>query len=210
MKKRFPSVSSVALVFGLIFGAAGPAAAQSLWQEGVSRSLVSDARARAVGDILTILIQENNSATKNNSTSTGKSSSVDAGIASFFYGPQASGLLTKKGEMPALKAAAKNDFNGGGKINNSESISARLPVTVVDVLPNGNLIIEGKRTTAFGGETQDAVLRGIVRTKDISANNTVFSYHIADATIKYVSKGAISDVQRKGWFTKVWDKITPF
>jgi flagellar L-ring protein precursor FlgH len=210
MKKRFLSVSSAGVVCGVLLGAAAVSPAQSLWKEGVSRSLVSDDRARSVGDILTILIQENNSATKNNSTQTGKSSSVDASLAAFFYSPTASKLLTKNGELPALRATGKNDFDGGGKINNSETISARLPVTVVDVLPNGNLIIEGKRTTAFGGETQDAVLRGIVRTKDISANNTIYSYNIADATIKYVSKGAISDVQRKGWFTKVWDKITPF
>ena len=60
------------------------------------------------------------------------------------------------------------------------------------------------------GETQDAILRGVVRAEDIAANNTVFSYNIADATIKYVSKGTVTDNQRKGWFTKVWEKVTPF
>jgi flagellar L-ring protein FlgH len=71
-------------------------------------------------------------------------------------------------------------------------------------------VIEGTRQIAFSGETQDAVLRGVVRVEDIAANNTVFSYNIADATIKYISKGTVSDNQRKGWFTKVWEKVTPF
>jgi flagellar L-ring protein precursor FlgH len=78
------------------------------------------------------------------------------------------------------------------------------------VLPNKNLVIEGRRTTSFSGETQEAVLRGVVRAEDIAANNTVFSYNIADATIKYVSTGTITDNQRKGWFTRVWEKLTPF
>lgn len=210
MKKQFWSLSNRALACGLLLASLSSAVAQSLWREDVSRSLVSDRRAEAVGDILTILIQENNSATKNNSTQTGKSSSVDASLASFLYSPTASGLLTKKGELPALRASGKNDFDGGGKISNTETITARLPVTVIDILPNGNLVIEGKRTTAFSGETQDAVLRGVIRTKDIAANNTIYSYNVADATIRYVSKGTITDTQRKGWFSKIWDKVTPF
>jgi flagellar L-ring protein precursor FlgH len=184
--------------------------AQSLWKADSSRAIVSDKRARAVGDLLTILVQENNTATKDNSTKTGKSTSVDASIASFLYSPAASGFLTKNGQMPALKAAAKQDFDGGGKISNSEKITARISVRVLDVLPNGNLVIEGRRATTFSGETQDAVLRGVVRPEDIAANNTLYSYNIADATIKYVSSGTISDNQRKGWFTRIWEKVTPF
>jgi flagellar L-ring protein precursor FlgH len=109
-----------------------------------------------------------------------------------------------------MKFDAKSDFNGGGAINNSEKIVARIAVRVIDVLPNRNLVIEGSRETAFSGEQQTAVLRGTVRQEDIAGNNTVFSYNIADATIKFVSKGTLSDTQRKGWFTKLWDKLTPF
>lgn len=184
--------------------------AQSLWREDASRSMVSDKRAHAVGDVLTILVQENNSASKDQTTKTAKSSSVNAGIDSFFYSPAASGFLTRNGQMPTLKTYSKQDFDGGGKISNSEKITARIAVRVVDTLPNGNLVIEGQRTTSFSGESQDAVLRGVVRSEDIAANNTVYSYNIADATIKYVSKGTVSDAQRKGWFTRIWDKITPF
>lgn len=183
---------------------------QSLWKEDASRSMVVDRRAHNVGDILTILIQESNTATKDHSTKTSKSSSLDASLEAFLYSPQASSFLTKNGKLPAFKMSGKHDFDGGGKISNSEQITARLAVKVVDVLPNGNLVIEGKRTTSFAGETQDAVLRGVVRSEDITANNSIYSYNIADASIKYLSKGTVSDAQRKGWFTRIWEKITPF
>src|SRR5262249_16286611 len=132
------------------------------------------------------------------------------GITSFLYGPGASGLLTKGGQYPALKYNAANDFTGGGKINNSETITARIAVRVVDVLPNGNMVIEGTRKTAFAGEMQDAVLHGVVRSEDVTAGNTVFSYNIADATVKYVSKGSVSSTQKKGWFTRAWEAVSPF
>jgi len=184
--------------------------AQSLWKADSSRALVSDKRAGAVGDLLTILVQENNTASKDNSTKTAKSSAIDASIASFLYSPTASSFLTKNGQFPAMKLNASQNFDGGGKISNSEKITARITVRVVDVLPNNNLVIEGRRTTSFSGETQDAVLRGVVRPEDITPSNTLFSYNVADATIKYVSTGALTDNQRKGWFTKIWEKVTPF
>lgn len=186
------------------------APAQSLWKADSSRAIVADKRARAVGDIVTILVQENNTASKDNSTKTAKSSSVDASIAKFLYSPAASGFLTKGGNFPALNLSAKQDFDGGGKISNSEKITSKIAVRVVDVLPNGNLVLEGRRSTAFAGETQEAVLRGVVRAEDIAPNNTLYSYNIADATIKYVSSGTIADNQRKGWFTRIWEKVTPF
>lgn len=186
------------------------APAQSLWKDGTSVAMVSDRRARAVGDLLTIIVQENNSASKDNSTKTTKSSSIDASLDTVLFSPAASGFLTKSGKLPALKTTAKQDFDGGGKISNSEKITARIAVRVVDVLPNGNLVIEGRRTTSFSGETQEAVLRGVVRGEDVAPNNSVFSYNVADATIKYISNGSVSGSQRKGWFLRVWDKVTPF
>lgn len=190
----------------------GNLAADSLWTDSSAqpRSMFADKKAHAIGDILTVIIQENNGATRQNNTSTSKKASVDASIASFLYSPTASGLLTKKGTLPALKYNADTEFNGGGQIANQETITAQLAVRVIDVLPNGNLVIEGRRQTAFSGEKQDAILRGTVRYDDVSANNTVFSFNVADSTIQFVSKGTITDNQRKGWFTRVWDKLSPF
>ena len=184
--------------------------ADSLWVTQSARSMIGDKRAAAVGDILNIVVEENATTTKGASTKTSKSSGLDASVSTFLYSPAASGLLTKSGQMPAIKYSSKHDFDGNGKIDNSEHIVARIAVQVIDVLPNRNLIVEGRRQTAFSGETQDAVLRGIVRPEDIGPNNTVFSYNVADASIRFISKGSISNAQKKGWFTRVWDKVTPF
>ena len=184
--------------------------ADSLWKEESPASMFADKRAAKVGDIITILVQENATASKDNSTKTSKSAGVDASISTFLYSPTASSFLTKGGTMPAVKYNSKQDFDGGGSFNNSEKITARIAVKVIDVLPNRQLIIEGRRETSFSGEKQEAILRGTVRTEDVMANNTVFSYDVADATIKYLSRGTISDNTRKGWFSRVWEKLTPF
>lgn len=184
--------------------------AQSLWRDDTARSMFADRRARAVGDILTIVVQENATTTKANTTKTAKNTSLDAAINSFLYSPAGSSFLTKGGQMPAINMASKNTFDGGGSINNSEKITARIAVRVTEVLPNGSLVIEGRRQTKFSGETTDAVLRGVVRSEDVSSLNTVMSYNVADAAIQYLSKGVVSDSQRKGWFSKIWDKVTPF
>src|SRR5664280_747184 len=186
------------------------ARAQSLWHDNLSRPMYADKRAAGMGDILTIAVQESTTASKGNKTSTSKQSALDASISSFLYSPGASSLLTKAGKLPAMNWSSKSSFDGGGTVNNSESIVAYVAATVIDVLPNRNLVIEGKRETAFSGEKQSIVLRGVVRLDDIGANNTVLSYKIADASIHIVNKGAVSDNQRRGWFTWVWDKLTPF
>lgn len=212
MKTRFSSRFDrlAPALLAVFLTAAFEVRAQSLWRDDAARSMFADRRARAVGDIVTIVVQENASTTKQNTTKTAKSTGLDAAINTFLYSPGASGLLTKGGQMPAINLASKNTFDGGGSINNSERITARLAVRVVEVLPNGSLVLEGRRQTKFSGETTDAVLRGVVRIEDVTAQNTVMSFNVADASIQYLSKGVVSDSQRKGWFSKVWDKVSPF
>jgi flagellar L-ring protein precursor FlgH len=211
MKRRFASIYSPTIL-GLVLMTAPfcNLSADSLWNQGLSRNICGDKKAQFVGDILTILIQENNGATRQNNTTTSKKTSLNAAIASVLYGPSVSGLLTKKGTLPAINYTSDAEFNGGGSIANAETITAQVSVKVVDVLPNGNMVVEGQLHTAFSGEKQDAIVRGTVRPDDVMANNTLYSYNIADATIQFMSKGTITDAQRKGWFTKVWDKLSPF
>ncbi|HXG48539.1 MAG TPA: flagellar basal body L-ring protein FlgH [Methylomirabilota bacterium] len=204
---RLARLASALLLASVLCAQAGPG---SLWRDDTSRALVADKRAQKVGDILTIVVQESSTASKDNSTQTSKKSSVDAAINTFFYSPTASGLLTKGGQLPALQYAGQQGFEGGGKINNSERITARVAVRVIDVLPNGSMLLEGRRETSFSGERQEVILRGTVRSEDVAANNTVFSYNVADASIQFISKGTVSDNQRKGWLQKVWEKVTPF
>ena len=95
-------------------------------------------------------------------------------------------------------------------MDTTETIVAQIAVQIIDVLPNGNLVVQGKRETSFSGEKQTILLHGIVRAEDVNADNTVLSYNIADATIQIIGKGTVTDSTKKGWFTRLWDKINPF
>jgi flagellar L-ring protein precursor FlgH len=209
MNKQLSWLSSG--LFSVCMFAAAPAAVagDTLWRDDVT-PIIADKRAARVGDLLTIVVQQNTSTSKDNNTKTSKESKYDASIDSFLFSPSASHLATKGGKLPAMKFGANSGFQGGGSINNKETMEDRITVRVVDTQPNGQLIIEGTRQTAFGSEMLDVILRGTVRPEDISANNTVFSYNVADATIKFVSKGTVSDSQRKGLGTKIMDKLSPF
>jgi flagellar L-ring protein precursor FlgH len=172
--------------------------------------LLADNRARHVGDILTIVVDENNESAKQNNTKTAKKTSISASISSFLFGPTQGGFLTRGGKYPSMDMKSDKSFEGGGTINNSERITARIAVRVTEVLPNGHMILEGRRMTLVGGEEQEAVLRGVVRQEDIQPDNSVLSYNVADASIKFVTKGSVTDSQRRGWFTRAFDKVTPF
>jgi flagellar L-ring protein precursor FlgH len=183
---------------------------QSLWHDDASRSMFADKRASAIGDIITIIVSENSTASKNNETKTEKQSSLTAAITSFLYPQSAGGLLAHKGQMPAMSYNSDAKHDGSGNISDSETVVAKIAVRIVDVLPNRNLVVEGKRETAFSGEHQTIVLRGVVRADDVATDNTVYSYNVADATIQIIGKGTVSDSQNKGWFTRIWDKLNPF
>ena len=204
------TIFSYKLVVVLALALPAATLSQSLWHDEVSRPMYADKRATQVGDIITIIVSETSTASKNNETKTEKQSSLSAAIASFLYPPSASGLLTKKGSLPAMAYNSDIKHDGSGSINNSETVVAKVAVRIVDVLPNRNLVVEGRRETAFSGEKQTIVLRGVVRQDDVNPDDTVFSYNVADATIQMIGKGTVSDVQRKGWFTRIWDKLTPF
>ncbi|HEY1716770.1 MAG TPA: flagellar basal body L-ring protein FlgH [Verrucomicrobiae bacterium] len=184
--------------------------AQSLWRDDISRPMFSDKRGSGVGDILTIVVQENTTANKNNETKTERSSSLSAAITSFLFSPGASKLMTQGGQLPAMAYNSDHKHDGTGAINDSESIVAHIAVRITDVLPNGNLVVEGRRETSFSGEHQTIVLRGVVRSDDVAGDNTVLSYNVADATIQIIGKGTVTDSQNKGWFNRIWDKINPF
>ena len=207
---RSPLVAVQALAVMTLVSMPLLAANGSLWSESSARLLVADNRARNVGDILTIVVEETNESAKQNNTKTAKKSGISASISSFLFGAGQDGFLTRGGKYPSMDMKSDKSFEGGGTINNSERITARIAVRVTEVLPNGHMMLEGRRMTLVGGEEQQAVLRGLVRQEDIQPGNTVLSHNVADATIKFVSKGVVSDSQRRGWFTRAFDKITPF
>ena len=207
-KNKIPATKIIVAALFTALAASSPA--QSLWHDSASHPMYADKRGTSVGDILTIVVQENTTANKNNETATEKQSSLTAAITSFLFSPGASGALTKGGKLPAMAYNSDAKHDGKGAINNSESIVAHVAVKISDVLPNGNLVIEGRRETSFAGEHQTTILRGVVRADDVAADNTVLSYNVADATIQIIGKGSVSDSQNKGWFTRIWDKLNPF
>jgi flagellar L-ring protein precursor FlgH len=214
MKTKYACISRTVVLVAFAAAAASAASGQSLWTSksgnGRESAMFSDRRARTVGDIVTVMVQESASVQASTRTKTDKSANVEAGIDSFFFSPSASNALTHNGELPALDLGGTNDFTGGGEITNRQTVTARAAVTVIDVLPNGNLVIEGSRFVAYSGEKQYALLRGIIRPDDIQTGNTVLSSSIANARVEFVSQGSISATQRKGWLTRTVDTVNPF
>lgn len=172
--------------------------------------MFADHKAARTGDILTVLVSEVAATQSSQSKKSNNSSSIDAGVSQFLFPPAVSGIGTKAGALPATKLAAKSDFAGGGEVNNTQSLTARAAVLVTDVLPNGNLVIEGVRVVSFSGETQFVVLHGLVRPEDVTSGNTVPSSNVADVRIEFISQGSLTDAQKKGWLTKVYDKLRPY
>ena len=199
------------LVLSLV-GGIPTASAGSLWtKKGADESaLVSDLRAQKIGDILTVVVQETASAQSSRRTKTDTTASTKASIDKFLYSPDGSDFLTKNGVMPSLDLGGSTNYSGGGQITNSQSVAGRAAVTVIDLLPNGNLVIEGSRLVSFSGEKQYAVLRGVIRPQDIQNGNTISSTSIADARVEFISQGAITVSEKKGWWTRFYDTINPF
>ncbi len=167
--------------------------------------MFADRKAAARGDILTIVIAESAVASSSQSTKSSRDSSLDDAISRFIY----AGLGKKNGQLPSTSGSGKSSYSGGGDISNSQSLSARAAVLVTDVLPNGNLVVEGVRVVRFSGETQYVVLHGLVRADDIARDNSVVSTNIADARVEFHAEGALTDAQKRGWLAKVYEKIRP-
>jgi len=181
----------------------------SLWPaEGVG--LVADRKAARAGDILTVVIQESNDASSTQNKQTTRKSSVNDAVSQFIFPPAVSGLGTHAGQLPSLQFSGQSDFTGGGQVSNSQTLNSQAAVLVTDVLPNGNLVIEGVRLLAFSGETQYVVLHGLVRPDDITSTNTVLSSHIAEARVEFINKGAVVDAEKPGWFASLYEFLRPF
>ena len=172
--------------------------------------MFADKRAATIGDILTVIVDENATMVTTQQTKVNKQSSINNAVNQFLFTPGASNFGTHNGELPATDITGDNTYTGGGEISNRRSFSTRIPVAVVDLLPNGNLVVEGSRALTFSGESHYLVLRGIVRKSDISSANTVLSSDIADSQVNFISQGSITKAQKKGWLLRLNDMINPF
>jgi flagellar L-ring protein FlgH len=173
--------------------AAAPALAVDLYQEQQYRPLVADARARHIGDSITVQVLETSSASASADTNTKRQ--TEAGIG----GTWDIGPSTRTG---SAKGNISNDFKGGARTQRAGRLLASLTVTVVGVEANGDLRIAGEQVLEVNNEEQMIRLEGRVRPQDISENNAVVSTRIADARIQYVGDGVLAEGQRQGWITK--------
>ncbi len=191
-----------------------PATRGSLWPGETSRNtLFQDLRARYVGDIVTINVSEKTSAVKEASTSTTRKSDTDIGITSAFGLPLNFGMSNFLGKgnnfSPEVASSYDAKFDGSGKTERSGELSSIISARVVEVLPNGNLVLEGKKDTIVNNELQYLIISGIVRPEDIMDDNTVMSTLMSDARIEYSGRGVVADEQNHGWLRRILDNIWP-
>jgi flagellar L-ring protein precursor FlgH len=188
-----------------------PASANSLWRVG-ARSFFHDQRASKVGDILTVLINIDDSAKTTNETSVGRTSGITAGI------PHVLGLETSLGKIlpgaydpaNAFSTNTKTTQDGSGQVNRQEKISTSIAVNVAAVLPNGNLVIQGTQEVKINNEVRQLTVAGIVRPEDITSTNTILHTQIAEARINYGGRGDISRVQKTPAAQSLVEKFWPF
>lgn len=184
----------------------------SLWREDSHwANLFNNIKARHPGDVVTVRIVESSKATNQATTETERSSSLSAGIQKFFGAENDHAaddpFFNPFGEV---KGSMNSDFEGDGVTRRSGNLTAHITAKVTEVLPNGNLKIQGKREVRINHETQFIYLSGIVRPRDISSDNVVLSTYIADARIEYSGSGIIDDRQRPGWMSNIFNVIWPF
>lgn len=182
----------------------------SIWKgNNSSNSLFGDQRASGIGDIITVRIVEVSQATEKATTDTKRTGAVQLGVPNFF-GLETNNIPSSISTDKFVKADTKNDFKGEGETTRTGSLSATITARVVDVMPNGNLAIEGKREISINEEKKEILFQGIVRQKDIAYDNSVLSTQVADAKIIYTGIGVIGEKQAPGWLARIFDLVWPF
>ena len=179
----------------------------SIYRSSVG-GIFEDDRARGVGDIVVIKVDEFDSAQRDSSTKLDRKSGLSAGIANNL------GLLpalpTGVTADALLGASSANSFDGSGKVARAGHLVAMLPVRVRKVLPNGDLYVEGDKVILVNDEEHHLYISGLVRPLDIGSDDVVLSSRIADAEIEYTGRGNMTDSQRQGWLARMFNKVWPF
>ncbi|WP_184721037.1 flagellar basal body L-ring protein FlgH [Caulobacter sp.] len=187
------------------------ASANSLWRVG-ARAFFNDQRASRVGDIVTVMIDIDDSASTKNQTATSRSSNMKAGVPNLLGLESSLGKVLPGGFDPAnaLNTNSATTNNGSGSVNRSEKISLTIAAVVSTVLPNGNMVIQGTQEVRTNAELRQLTVAGIVRPEDISSANTIRHTQIAEARISYGGRGDISRVQKTPAGQSLVERFSPF
>ncbi|MBL8449100.1 MAG: flagellar basal body L-ring protein FlgH [Dechloromonas sp.] len=176
----------------------------AIYQAGYSRPLFEDHRARFVGDTLTVTITESTSASTTSNAKIDRSSSMTADVTTL-------ARLPGKGLRGlGVDASSTTAFEGKGNAGNRNLFNGTMTATVIEVLPNGNLLVSGEKQVAIGKEQEYVRVSGVVNPVFIDSTNTVPSSKIADARIEYKSAGQISDSETIGWLARFFLSVLPF
>ncbi|HEB60058.1 MAG TPA: flagellar basal body L-ring protein [Gammaproteobacteria bacterium] len=167
----------------------------AIYQEGMRAGLFADTQARNVGDILTINLVENTTATRSAATATAKENTISTEAPSV-----AGDEVTLNGRnLLENDVNASREFSGEGSSDRSSSLKGTITVTVAQVLPNNNLLVRGERLISVNGDNEFLRFTGIVRPQDVRPDNTVESGRVAHAQISFGGQGSINDANRIGW-----------
>jgi flagellar L-ring protein FlgH len=167
-------------------------------------ALYEDRRARLVGDTLTIVIEEKTTASKKSSGSADRSGSVDLKV------PTVSGFPAKAFQGSDIEATSANSFAGKGDAASNNLFQGNLAVTVIEVYPNGNLLVSGEKQVTINQGTEFIRFSGVVNPVYVTSANTVSSTRVADARIEYRGNGYINEAQTMGWLSRVFNLVWPF
>ena len=186
-------VLTAILMAAFLISASANVEARSLWADN-GWGFFADKKARDVGDILTIVISESTtlSATKSRSNEKEANVNLNAGTGIFHF-------------LAAASAGASDSFSADGSARDTNSFRGQITVTVVEVLPNDNMVVEGTQSIWQNRDEHKITLRGIIRRADVTASNTVPSTKVADATLKFDGKGPLNAKQRQGILTQVFN-----
>jgi flagellar L-ring protein precursor FlgH len=180
----------------------------SLWRTG-SRAFFKDQRAHQVGDILTVKVRFNDKATLENETQRSRKNNEDSGIDNFFGKPKVP-IMNAAVPTRIFTGDSTSSSDGKGSVDRKEELSTNVAGVVTQVLPNGNLVIEGKQEVRVNFEVRELIVAGIVRPEDIESDNTIDSTKIAEARIAYGGRGQLTDVQQPRYGQQVLDVLLPF
>jgi flagellar L-ring protein precursor FlgH len=181
----------------------------SLWRSG-SRAFFNDQRAHQVGDILTVTVNITDKANIANETQRSRTSKEDSGVSDFIGSKTIKNPATAILPGRLLTADGTSSSDGKGSVNRQEALQTNVAAVVTQVLPNGNLVVEGKQEIRVNFEIRELIVAGIVRPEDIQSDNTIDSSKIAQARIAYGGRGQITDVQQPRYGQQVLDVVLPF
>jgi flagellar L-ring protein precursor FlgH len=183
--------------------------ANSLWRNG-SRSFFKDQRAHQVGDLLTVTVNITDQANFANESQRSRKTTDDSGVTDFFGKGLLGGAAATLFQDRIFVGDSQSSYDGKGSINRQESLQTSVAAVVTQLLPNGNLVVEGKQEIRVNFEKRELIVAGIVRPEDIQSDNTIDSSKIAQARIAYGGHGQITDVQQPRYGSQVLDVLLPF